>query len=179
MERRTGVALLAGLSLSLLGCGPSFWKAALDTAGKIQEESAEAQKAATDELDKLGHLLCNGRAVRYGVKVQAVLDLRAEVAKGTAGADAKLSLAEDAATTEKALFDGACELARKVDASIGKAPTATPSVTAPTVPPPVTAPTGGPANPSRVSAPMPTAALPVGVPSPTPPVVVPPVPEVR
>lgn len=164
MSCRTGVALLAGLSLSL-GCGASPWLKGLEAAGKVQEESTEAQKAATDELAKLGHLICNGWATRYGVKAQAVLDARAEDARGVVGAAKKLTLAEADADFVRPYFDEYCLLARKVSVKFA----------APASSPPALAPTGGAVSLPAAPAPAgPLAAPPVGAPiQPTPPVVVP------
>lgn len=161
--RRTGVALLAGLSLS--ACGASPWLKALQDAAKYQDETVEAQKAATDDLVKVGYLACNGWSVRYGSKAQAVLDARAEDARGVPGAAAKVSKAESDASRTEAFFTDYCALAKKVAAKFNAAPALSPPATpVPTgaVTPPVVAPVGLPPS------------APVGAPiQPTPPVVVP------
>lgn len=163
MSCRTGVALI-GLSLSLLGCGASPWLKALQDAAKYQDETVEAQKAATDDLVKVGYLACNGWSVRYGSKAQAVLDARAEDARGVPGAAAKVSKAESDASRTEAFFTDYCALAKKVAAKFNVAP----ALSAPATPVPT-----GAVMPSPALGGTPPSA-PVGAPiQPTPPVVVP------
>lgn len=158
-------AFLLGAALALSGCGASPYLKGLKTAEKIQDESVEAQKAATDDLVKGGWVLCNGWSVRYGAKAQAVLDARAEDAKGIEGSAVKLSKAEADASMVKDFFDDWCALAKRTAAKFAPAPP--PVATPPAVTPP--------AAPTPAAPPVPPA-VPV---VPTPPVVVPPAPPVQ
>jgi len=125
----------------------------------------EAQKAATDDLVKVGYLACNGWSVRYGTKAQAVLDARAEDARGVPGAAAKVSKAESEASRTEAFFTDYCALAKKVAAKF--------NVVAPALSPPATPAPAGVVMPSPALGGLAPSA-PVGAPiQPTPPVVVP------
>lgn len=164
-------ALSLGVAvLSLLGCGPSYWRGQLDIAGKIQEESKAEQAKATDELIKFGYLICNGYSVRIGVAIQSVLDARVEEAKGAPEAAKHLSAAEHAVSLVRPFVEDYCALAKR--ATLRLTPAAPPA-SAPVAPVPVPsapAPTGGPAVP--LPAVLPPAASPVvppvGVSSPVP-----------
>lgn len=154
-----------GVALSLCGCGASQWVKAIESASKYQEETVEAQKAATDELVKLGYLACNGWSVRYGAKAQAVLDARAEDARGVVGAAAKVSKAEADASATEDFFTDYCALAKKAAAKFG-VPLVAPVPQPASSPAPVSPPTGGPAPVPAVSVPAASPAVPpVGVPS--------------
>ena len=159
--------------LSLLGCGPSYWRAELDRVDKIQTESKIEQAKATDEVVKFGYLICNAYSVRLGVGIQSVIDARVEEAKGAPEAAKHLSTAEHAVSLVRPFVEDYCALAKK--ATLRLTPAA-PPVSAPVAPVPVPsapAPTGGTAVP--LPAVLPPAASPVvppvGVSSPSVPVV--------
>lgn len=165
-----GIAgLLAACLLLSIGCGPSVYVRGMKAAGAVQEESVKRQGQEEDALLKAGWFLCNRWTDRYTRAGQAVLSARAEVARGSAGAETVKAAAEVLADKLEAVYQAQCKVA--ADASqalrgvpLGGLPAAAPPT--PAAPAPGTPAT--PARPAPPAAPAPAPAAPLAPLAPVP-----------